>query len=182
MTFCINKMFFDIIHENKNTLTSEFCDDLIFYYHDVKTSKYIEKHNSINCIYNLKEVGDTKLIYHINNNIKYSQWVNSHLSNLFFKNEAYLIKFDKDIGFSSFNYTFILDGNNKLYKSYQYICFLNNVTNGGELNILGHNVIPEKGKMIIFPCGWCFPFQNNIPYDVDKYILTGFLYEENKLL
>jgi len=64
-----------------------------------------------------------------------------------------------------------------------YIWYLNDVIEGGETEFFGGSfkVRPEKGKLLLFPALWCYPHRGNIPISSNKYIVTGWLYTENKI-
>jgi|TARA_R110000772_G_scaffold227335_4_gene338072 hypothetical protein len=56
-----------------------------------------------------------------------------------------------------------------------YMLYLNDVEEGGETEFLyqGKKIIPEQGKVVIFPCGFTFPHRGNPIYKGEKYIITG---------
>jgi hypothetical protein len=56
-----------------------------------------------------------------------------------------------------------------------YIWFMNDYD--GEIIFWNnHKIIPKAGKLIIFPVSCCFPYQEMIKPDTDKYVITGYIY------
>lgn len=81
-------------------------------------------------------------------------------------------------------YVYHHDGSNDTDKSraVTYLWYLNDVIEGGETEFFGGSfkVKPETGKILLFPACWCYPHRGNTPISSSKYILTGWLYTENK--
>ena len=56
------------------------------------------------------------------------------------------------------------------------IWYLNEVEEGGETEFaFGHKVVPEIGKLILFPATWNFPHRGLSPIKGNKYIITSFV-------
>ena len=56
------------------------------------------------------------------------------------------------------------------------IWYLNEVEEGGETEFaFGHKVVPETGKLILFPSTWNFPHRGLSPIKGNKYIITSFV-------
>jgi len=56
------------------------------------------------------------------------------------------------------------------------IWYLNEVEEGGETEFaFGHKVVPETGKLILFPATWNFPHRGLSPIKGNKYIITSFV-------
>jgi len=57
----------------------------------------------------------------------------------------------------------------------KFIWFMNDYD--GEIFIQNHKIIPKKGKLIIFPTSWCFPYQeiNNVSSEIIT--ISGFFYK-----
>ena len=56
------------------------------------------------------------------------------------------------------------------------IWYLNEVEEGGETEFaFGHKVVPETGKLILFPATWNFPHRGLSPVKGNKYIITSFV-------
>jgi hypothetical protein len=81
-------------------------------------------------------------------------------------------------------YVYHHDGSNesKQSRAITYLWYLNDVVDGGETDFFGgtFHVKPEKGKLLLFPACWCYPHRGNMPISSSKYIVTGWLYTENK--
>jgi hypothetical protein len=58
-----------------------------------------------------------------------------------------------------------------------FLWYLNDVYEGGETEFWGGDlkIIPECGKLLLFPATWTYPHCANIPISNDKYIITGWL-------
>jgi len=60
-----------------------------------------------------------------------------------------------------------------------YIWYLNTVEDGGETVFWdNYKIKPEQGKLVLFPSFWCFPHCGKMPLSSDKYIITGWLYDD----
>ena len=56
------------------------------------------------------------------------------------------------------------------------IWYLNAVEEGGETEFaFGHKVVPNAGKLILFPATWNFPHRGLSPIKGNKYIITSFV-------
>jgi hypothetical protein len=74
-----------------------------------------------------------------------------------------------------------IDWNNKKYRILTYLFYLNTVDEGGETEFWGEQKIkPESGKLILFPASWVYPHRGMMPISSNKYIITGWLYVEDK--
>jgi hypothetical protein len=65
--------------------------------------------------------------------------------------------------------------NSKNIELVNFVWYLNLVNEGGELLFLnnGSKIIPETGKLILFPSTWCFPYSISNPVSNDKYVIYG---------
>jgi hypothetical protein len=67
-------------------------------------------------------------------------------------------------------------------KSYEearrFLCFkwFLNSNNGGHINFLDLSVQPERGKLLVYPPLWMFPYKEEPPAEVSKYTLTTYLH------
>ena len=61
-----------------------------------------------------------------------------------------------------------------------WVLFLNDVEEGGEFEFLHSElkVKPEKGKVLMFPCNYLFPYRVNTPKSNDLTIMTGYIYND----
>jgi hypothetical protein len=63
-----------------------------------------------------------------------------------------------------------------------YIWYLNDVEEGGETLFWdNYKIKPQKGKLVLFPASWIFPHSGLMPISNDKYILTGWVYDNSVL-
>ena len=165
------------IIENKGAFTHELCDEIISsnvlkigndnIISDEKNNYYkINLDYSNDKIYSLI---NSEIISFLKNISKYSYLV---------LNEYNFIKFEKELGYITYKNDFIIL-NSTIFSSFNFVIFLNDVEDGGELEISGiYKIIPEKGKLIIFPSGWCFPYSHKPPISNDKYIIYGKIYSK----
>lgn len=99
-----------------------------------------------------------------------------------FKNRIYLEtllmhKYKKNEGKFSYHNDFLYLPKKRKYRIFNFMWYLNDVTEGGETEFFGsYKIKPEKGKMVIFPSEWFFPHTGKIPISDDKYIVTGWIY------
>jgi hypothetical protein len=83
-------------------------------------------------------------------------------------------------------YVFHQDGaseySKKRFRVLTYIWYLNDVEEGGETLFWdNYKIKPEKGKLVIFPALWCYPHSGLMPISGDKYIITGWIYQNSSL-
>lgn len=121
--------------------------------------------------------------YENNFGIKYSNFNNSY----FFQNVFMIQKYYKNIGNYKYHNDYNIHKNDTTYNSNKlihrivtYLWYLNDVEDGGETGLwYGKNGIkPEKGKLLLFPGHAGFIHAGLIPRSDDKYIITGWLYQE----
>jgi len=83
-------------------------------------------------------------------------------------------------------YVYHHDGSNetKHSRAVTYLWYLNDVVEGGETDFFGgtFKITPETGKLLLFPACWSYPHRGNMPITSSKYIVTGWLYTENRKL
>ena len=61
-----------------------------------------------------------------------------------------------------------------------YLFYLNTIEEGGETEFIdGTKIKPETGKLLIFPATWTYEHRGNVPISSNKYICTGWLYNNN---
>lgn len=75
---------------------------------------------------------------------------------------------------------FSVDLKNKKNRVITYLWYLNDVEEGGETDFPDANLMikPETGKLVLFPASWDFPHCGKIPISSNKYIVTGWLYQD----
>ena len=75
---------------------------------------------------------------------------------------------------------FSVDIKNKKNRVITYLWYLNDLEEGGETDFPDLNLMikPETGKLVLFPASWNFPHCGKIPISSNKYIITGWLYQD----
>lgn len=74
-----------------------------------------------------------------------------------------------------------IEWNNKKYRIITYLFYLNTVDEGGETEFWGeYKIKPETGKLLLFPASWVYPHRGMMPISSNKYIITGWLYVQDK--
>jgi hypothetical protein len=64
-----------------------------------------------------------------------------------------------------------------------YLWYLNDVEEGGETEFMdGTMVVPETGKLIIFPATWTYAHRGHPPKKGKKYICTGWYHTDIRVL
>ena len=70
-----------------------------------------------------------------------------------------------------------IDWKKNRYRILTFIWYLNDVITGGETEFFGtREIIPEAGKLVLFPSSWSYPHRGKMPISHDKYIITGWIY------
>jgi Rps23 Pro-64 3,4-dihydroxylase Tpa1-like proline 4-hydroxylase len=84
-------------------------------------------------------------------------------------------KYNSNEGFYIFHDDFTVEENK--FRFLTYLWYLNDVTEGGETEFYdGTKIIPETGKLLLFPSTWTHVHRGNMPVSNDKYIMTGWIY------
>jgi hypothetical protein len=83
-------------------------------------------------------------------------------------------KYKKKEGFYIWHNDF-LNYNNNEFRVITFIWYLNDIIEGGETYFLSGKIIPQKGKLVLFPATWNYLHKGNMPISEDKYIITGWL-------
>jgi hypothetical protein len=84
-------------------------------------------------------------------------------------------KYNANDGFYKFHHDFNMECGRS--RCLTYLWYLNDVTEGGETEFYeGTKIIPETGKLLIFPSTWTYVHRGNMPISNDKYIMTGWIY------
>jgi len=98
---------------------------------------------------------------------------------VFVDNEFMIQKYDKQKGkYVYHNDAAVYDDKSRVIT---FLWYLNDVTEGGETEFFGgsSHIVPECGKLLLFPAVWTYPHRGNVPLSSDKYIITGWLYIKN---
>lgn len=90
-------------------------------------------------------------------------------------NQFMIQKYLKTEGFYKEHHDGLVDFDNKTQRVLTFIFYLNDVSEGGStvFSYPKTSIVPEKGKLIIFPANFCFPHYAEVPISNDKYIITG---------
>lgn len=87
-------------------------------------------------------------------------------------------RYTKNKGIFKFHNDFNINVS-KRYRIFNFLWYLNDVEDGGKTVFFNNNEIkPEQGKMIIFPSEWFFTHKGEMPVSCDKYIITGWIYND----
>ncbi len=90
-------------------------------------------------------------------------------------------KYNSNDGFYRFHDDFTVE--NDKFRFLTYLWYLNDVTEGGETEFYdGTKIIPETGKLLLFPSTWTHVHRGNMPVSNDKYIMTGWLYSSRPII
>ena len=192
----------EFIYIKTNTLTDQFCSDLIQIFESASDYQY-KGVTSGGLNVNIKDTMDLKfpilpdcsnnntlinLLYQMNltlNNILYSELKNYMIEIAkdklkyakFYDTGFQMQKYDKGTGKYIFHNDFGIDIENKSKRVLTYLWYINTVEEGGE-TLFGDDirVKPEAGKLVIFPSCWTYPHKACVPLSSDKYIITGWFY------
>lgn len=144
-----------------------------------KIQKFLEKELAKNTKEYVKILDDFVIKNHEkeNTNHEYKTFGNVLL------NESFMIqKYTKQKGRYIYHNDFSSDWIEKKYRVITYLWYLNTVEEGGETEFWGtHTIKPETGKLLLFPASWSFPHRGKMPISCDKYIITGWLYLNEKV-
>jgi len=182
------------IYSNANSLSTLLCDEIIELF-----EKSSAKYDGVTIGGLNKNVKNTDELTIYKNDIKWSRIHNLLEKELTNNVKNYITKcklFLPD-GYPIFNSDLLIDTiqiqkytknigkyiyhNDELIQDKKkrvltFIWYLNDVLDGGETEFLNFNIIPEAGKLFIFPSTWTYPHKANMPISNDKYIMTGWLY------
>jgi hypothetical protein len=106
----------------------------------------------------------------------YKHFENSKLSHSVFMIQRY----NQNEGRYVYHHDFSIDYENMKNRVITYLWYLNDVEDGGETDFpdLNIQIKPETGKLVLFPATWDFPHCGKLPKSSNKYIVTGWLYED----
>ena len=92
-----------------------------------------------------------------------------------------LQKYYANTGKYVYHNDFRVDNDKKSHRVITYIWYLNDVLDGGETDFFNGKlqILPRKGKLVLFPATWTFPHAGKMPKSSDKFIITGWLYNNN---
>jgi len=184
--------FTDLIYENNNALTTETCEDIIQRFrHDDRKAPGITTSGEVMpelkksmdlAISDLDEWEDIDrtLFQSLAENLEeYAKRIIEITGNPLWSSEI------KDTGYNikryrqNDYYNWHVDCQTYIEgwtRTIAGIWYLNEVEEGGETEFaFGHKVVPEIGKLILFPATWNFPHRGLSPIKGNKYIITSFV-------
>lgn len=185
------------IYEKENSIDKELCQQIINLFEQSSFKRDGITHKGLNKL--IKDTTDLHfsiepevfkdidyILYNeLNNNLyKYIQNLNTicyHLDIHQYTDSGFQIqKYIKNKG----NYIYHNDSEinfaEKKYRVLTFMWYLNDVDNGGETEFFGtYRIKPTCGKFLLFPSTWTFPHQAKIPISSDKYIITGWIYQQS---
>ena len=192
------------IYINKNSLSSDFCIELIkLFENDTNkqeglTLSGVNKSIKDTTDMNIPDNDEKWYKYHslLNNELKrnikkYLDMLNNtnnclnetKLKYIFFDNtnlkrgSLLMQKYTQNKGKYIYHNDFFVDAKIQQNRVITFLWYVNTVEEGGE-TCFGESfkIKPEQGKLILFPACWTFPHCGKMPISSDKYIVTGWIY------
>jgi len=193
----------EFIFQKKYSLSPELCDEIIELFNNQPLSNRANINNEyekysiipmntnntledkiVKCLNKELQLCVSKYNEIISNKEKYKSEYNydipfNLLNNIvLFTNEYSIIKYQHSLlSKDKKHFTYHLNIQNDTYSKCTFIWYLNDVYSGGETTFMSNqsSIVPEKGKIVLFPSTWCYAYKDNIPIHENKYIMTGFL-------
>ena len=164
---CVNKPGLEVIKEVKDTvdisIPNHLCDNSEWF--DVH--KKLKEELIINMNEYYKKIDPNNDVYKLNLlhiNVSFTGFLMS--------------RYTKNKGNFKLHNDFNIDKRSR-YRIFNFLWYLNDVKDGGNTSFCNNTTInPEQGKMIIFPSEWFFSHKGEIPLSNDKYIITGWIYND----
>jgi Rps23 Pro-64 3,4-dihydroxylase Tpa1-like proline 4-hydroxylase len=190
----------DLVYTNKNSISHELCNDMINLF-EREENRYAG-HTASGLNKNIKDTtdfvitnGGTRwdkinkvLSKELNNNVieyvkKYNNMVDPNYqifgTNYLSTASMQLQKYEKNIGKYVYHEDSRCEFNDRKIRKLTFLWYLNDVHEGGETEFWSkHRIKPEAGKLVLFPACWTFPHRGNVPISNDKYIITGWLWQD----
>jgi len=182
------------IQTKDNFITKDLCDDIIlnFNKNNINHLNNLNNLNNPNNKQNINEDnGYEKYLIENNNIVKcvlngfdeilkiYNKEILDYKVNIFLiDNEMYYIKLNKNKDNKKLNNYFNIKNNNNEYSFLMFIIFLNENDINSGIRINNNYIKPEIGKLLLFPCGWCFPYEYLMPSKQDNYFISGIIYNK----
>lgn len=181
-----------------NSLTDEFCDELIEKFEEDPAGKKYKGIVGDGPAPDLKETydlvidntplwknEDTFIAAKVGNIVReYFKHVRASVPNVDTLNGIFNVcdsgyhiqKYEPNKGFYTWHNDFQFQEDNGS-RILTFIWYLNTVEKGGETEFTnGIKVKAEKGKLVMFPATWTYTHRGCMPYSNEKYILTGWIY------
>jgi prolyl 4-hydroxylase len=178
----------EFIHVDEGHLEPTICDYLIETFETNKDKhQRVDKEKKpsftyVNLTENQQLTNQTGILHqHIVNKIiqKRDEYYDAMDCRVFPEDHSFehlkIIRYNND-GNDAFNAHVDTYNENTSKRFLGFIWFLNDVENGGELQFRDKTIYPTKGRLVIFPSTWTFPYKENEPVDRPKYIITSYLH------
>ena len=174
------------IYEKNNSMPYDLCNDIIDIYENSEYKKLNKKHSihSDSHFTKLRAFLIKELIKNMN---EYIKTINKKSKCTLLKNDnikfnmlSFFIKNIKIMKEVSNQEALPIKLSNRVknnqIKKLMFVWFLNDYD--GEIIFCNeYNIKPKCGKILIFPVSWCFPYEEIIKLEEDKYIIYGYIYE-----
>ena len=154
------------IYTKRYSICHELCDEIIDRHRNVEIVNDVKIINTIH-----EELEDAlKSIQTICKDSKIEEYI--------LLNNYQFLKLPQNQSGISYSYDLkVIDKN--IYSYFDFIIFLNTIEHGGEVEIMDQPKIhAEKGTLLIFPSGWCFPYSHKTPLSSDQYLIKGKLFKK----
>ena len=103
------------------------------------------------------------------------------LKNFLYENSFQIQRYRKNVGKYIYHHDHDIRFDQKDHRVITYLWYLNTVEEGGQTELWKTiKIKPEEGKLLLFPASWTFPHSGLMPESNDKYIITGWLYENRE--
>ena len=142
-----------------------------------RIDKFLSKELDRNVKKYIQNLNDKMNIIEENSDSKF----NICSSNALVTNEFMVQRYIKNKGRYIYHNDSRVEWNNKKYRLITYLFYLNTVDEGGQTEFWGeYKIKPEAGKLVLFPASWVYPHRGMMPISNNKYIITGWLYVQEK--
>jgi len=190
----------DLLYIKQHSISIEVCNDMIKLFeksdgrYDGVTASGLNKQTKYTTDLVITDGGphwtrfNKLLSKELNNNVReYVKKYNNKVSetyeifgtNYLTTESMQLQKYNKNVGKYIYHQDFSCDWKNKKMRQLTFMWYLNDVEVGGETEFWSkYRIKPEAGKLVLFPASWTFPHRANVPLSSDKYIITGWLWEQ----
>lgn len=142
-----------------------------------RIDKFLSKELDRNVKKYIQNLNDKMNIIEENSDSKF----NICSSNALVTKEFMIQRYIKNKGRYIYHNDSCVEWNNKKYRLITYLFYLNTVDEGGQTEFWGeYKIKPEAGKLLLFPASWVYPHRGMMPISNNKYIITGWLYVQEK--
>jgi hypothetical protein len=188
----------EYIYVKLNSLSNEMCDELIRLFED-DLSEFVRPGtifgNKISdhkktfdlTLSNKNNIFDQQMFEELTSNIKiYIDTITEKYDKIFFPtfnmtdNGFHVQKYNCGEGYYKYHQDFAHSDDKIQMRIITFIWYLNTVEEGGETEFFNGRIKikPERGKLLLFPATWTYVHRGNMPISCDKYIVTGWIYND----